>query len=248
MRALVICHEDTLGAGHVEDRLRQRGLDVTVLTLVPDATRPDRPADLPDGRNFDIVVSMGSAWSVYDDDTIGAWIHDEVAVLRDAHDAGRGVLGICFGGQALAAALGGEVTAADVTEMGWFEIEPTGDALPIPTGPWLEWHHDCFVPPAGAELLATTPEAPQLFRMGRSVGTQFHPEISPELMTGWLEMAPDDYLATHGQTRENLLSGVVEREASNRSNCYALVDWFLDEVASGEVVPRSTVDDAVSGS
>ncbi len=248
MKALVICHEDTLGAGHVEARLRERGLDVAVLTLVPDATRPDRPAALPDHRDYDIVVSMGSAWSVYDDDTIGAWIHDEVDLLRDAHDSGTPALGICFGGQALAAALGGEVTKADVTEMGWFEIEAVGDALPIPTGPWLEWHHDCFVPPPGAELLATTPDAPQLFRMGRSVGTQFHPEISPELMTGWLQMAPDDYLAEHGATREKLLGDVQAREINNRDNCHALVDWFVDEVAAGDVVPRATVIDSTGAS
>ena len=234
MRALIICHEDTLGAGFVEQRLRERGFEVTVHVVVEDPQRPDAPSEFPDRRDYDLVASMGSAFSVYDVDTIGAWIGDEIELLRDAHESGTPVLGICFGGQALARALGGEVRKGDVTELGWFDIEPTSDSAPFPTGPWLEWHHDCFTVPDGAELLASTPAAPQLFRVGKSLGTQFHPEISVELMTGWLSMAPDEYLAEHGANRHDILADVVRHEDENRDNCYALVDWFLAEVAELE--------------
>ena len=239
MRALVICHEDTVGAGFVEQRLRERGFDLTVHVVVRDPQRPDLASPFPDRRGHDLVVAMGSTFSVYDIDTIGAWIGDEIEFLRQAHHAGTPVLGICFGGQALAKALGGGVLKAEVTELGWYEIAPTHRGAPFPVGPWLEWHHDCFTVPAEAELLASTPAAPQLFRLGKSLGTQFHPEISVELMTGWLSMAPDEYLAEHGVNRDDLLAGVVRHEAQNRVNCYALVDWFLAEVAELEPAEAS---------
>lgn len=231
MKALVICHEATVGAGFVESRLRERGFDVTLHTVLPDPSQPDQPTPFPDHRDYDVVVAMGSAHAVYDTDTIGSWINDELQLIRDAHGANTPVLGVCFGGQALAAALGGQARKADVTELGWFEIEPLVDNPPFPIGPWLEWHHDCFTPPPGAELLARTPDAPQLFRVGRSLGTQFHPEINLELVSDWLSWAPDEYLAEYGQTREAIRASVEQHEADNRVNCYALVDWFLDEVA-----------------
>jgi hypothetical protein len=46
-----------------------------------------------------------SRWAVYDERV--PWIADESAMVRRALDAGAGVLGVCFGGQLLASALGG---------------------------------------------------------------------------------------------------------------------------------------------
>lgn len=230
-RALIIYHEDAVSSGFVGARLLERGVDVQTHVTVPDQQRPDRPAEFPDHADFDLIVPMGSYWSVYDHDTIGTWIDDEIELLRRAHESGTAVLGICFGGQALAKALGGSVQPAATTEIGWYEIAPTGAELPIPSGPWLEWHHDCFTPPPGSTLLATTPDAPQLFRHGRSVGTQFHPEITVELVADWLGAANPDYLETHGVRGDEFLDGVKLHEADNRMNCSALIDWFLDDVA-----------------
>ena len=98
---------------------------------------------------------MGSVQSVYDEATIGSWIGDELELIRAAHDAGTPVLGICFGAQAAAAALGGSVELSPITEIGWYHLD--GEDVPIDRGPWLQWHHDRFHPPPGAEVLATTP-------------------------------------------------------------------------------------------
>ncbi len=242
LRALVICHEDVVGAGFVEERLIERGLEVTRHTVVPDIERPDLPSSFPELDGYDVVIPMGSYFSVYDRATIGAWIDEEIELLANAHRQGVPVLGICFGGQALAAALGGNVEAAERTELGWYEIEPLVADLPVAVGPWLEWHHDRFSVPPGAQLLARTETAPQLFRSGTSVGTQFHPEISVELMQAWLEQAEDEYLATYQVTREQLLRDVQDHEMSNRANCYDLVDWFLADVAG--LMPRREGDEA----
>ena len=142
------------------------------------------------------------------------------------------MLGICFGGQLLAEALGGRVEEAPVPELGWVAIEPlAAQENPVGPGPWFQWHHDRFVPPAEADTLAESEHAIQLFRLGRSVGTQFHPEIDPDHLKVWLDACDDYYLASIGHTRQGLIDDMSANEERNTAQCHALVDWWLDEVA-----------------
>jgi GMP synthase-like glutamine amidotransferase len=113
-----------------------------------------------------------------------AWVGAEVDFLRAALDADVPILGLCFGGQALAAAGGGQVGPADPPEIGWIEIE-SDDPSAVPVGPWLHFHfHQLAVPPGGEEI-ARSPAGPAAFRLGRSLGVQFHPEGTPEIADAW---------------------------------------------------------------
>ena len=103
--------------------------------------------DFPDPTRYDVIVPMGAPWSVYDHDLIGAWAVPELDFLRTAHKAGVPVLGICFGGQALAAALGGAVVLAGARG-GLVRSTPTSPAWSRPV-PWFQWHHDRWVAPRG---------------------------------------------------------------------------------------------------
>ena len=94
------------------------------------------------------------------------------------------MLGLCFGGQALAAALGGDVETAPEPELGWTEIETDEPEL-VPPGPWLEWHYERFTTPPGATEIARTGAASQAFRHGRHLGVQFHPESTVEIVEHW---------------------------------------------------------------
>ena len=51
--------------------------------------------------NFDVIISMGAPWSVYDHETIGSWVLPELAMLREAHVDHVPVFGICFRGSCL---------------------------------------------------------------------------------------------------------------------------------------------------
>ena len=62
---------------------------------------------------FDAFICTGSRCSVYDDEP---WIEGLKAFVREAHDADAPFVGICFGHQMLAEALGGKVERADY---GW---------------------------------------------------------------------------------------------------------------------------------
>jgi GMP synthase-like glutamine amidotransferase len=131
------------------------------------------------------------------------------------------VLGICFGGQALAAALGGEVRVAPRPEIGWYELEPRDPT--VEPGPWFQWHVDTFTVPDGAHELARTPDCPQAFRLGASVGLQFHPEATPEIIAGWIGTG-HAALARNGLRAEVLEAQTRAAGPAARARAYTLFD------------------------
>ena len=232
-RALVIAHEPLGGGALVNDRLAQRGYDVREHLVTEDLERPNDSNPFPDASDYDLLVPMGSVRSLTDTDEIDNWIFAELDMVRDAHQLGTPMLGVCFGGQLLAAALGGSVEQAPEPEIGWYEIfDVDGTTNPVGTGPWFQWHHDRFTPPTDAEVLAVNGKAAQLFRLGRSVGTQFHPEVTYDHLSGFISGATDDYLAEFSLDPQRLLAETRVHEQRNARQCAALVDWFLDEVAA----------------
>ncbi len=230
----MLAHEPDGVGGQVEMALRKRGYAVDTHVITLEYGQPDVAQPWPQNwRDYDVIVPMGSVRSLTNKDEIASWIHDELELLREAHEADIPMLGVCFGGQLLADALGGSVESAPVTEIGWYELSAVGGREnPVGPGPWLEWHHDRFHPPAEAEILAVTDNATQLFRMGRTVGTQFHPEVDVPHLAGFLEGATDEYLAEWGVERADMVAEGHFHEERNKKQCHALVDWFLDEVVA----------------
>ena len=136
----------------------------------------------PDPGDYAFVASLGHDLGA--NDTHEPAVAAERELLARAVARGTPVLGLCYGGQVLAAVLGGRVARAPVPELGWREIE-TDDPGLVPAGPWLEWHYDRFELPAGATALARTADALQAFRHGPHLGVQFHPEATVEIVEGW---------------------------------------------------------------
>ena len=225
-RALVIEHDWYCPAAGVGDRLVEHGYQLDAFRVLDDPTDPVCTKPYPDATDYDVLVVTGSTWSVTDTDTIGSWIGREIEMVRAAHDAGVAVLGLCFGGQVLSAALGGEVRQVDTPEFGWHEVDTD---LPdaIAPGPWFEWHYDGFTVPDGATEIARTAVSPQAFRIGRSVGTQFHPEVTTELVDRWINMDEKE-LRAHGVDPTVMAARSKEEAVGNRARSDVLVDWFLD--------------------
>ncbi len=239
-QALVIAHEPDGGGAQIAQRLSERGFDVETHVVTRDYANPLEAAAFPDLTPYDLLVPMGSIRSMTRTDEISSWIHAEADLVREAHQRGVPVLGICFGGQLIAAALGGAVEPSPITEIGWFDLDPADGATnPAGPGPWMEWHHDRFTVPPGAEVLAVTDAGPQLFVIDKTVGTQFHPEVTVAHIRGWLSNVSDEYLAEHGVDRSGILEATQRNEAAAIERCRAFVDWFLDEVAfPGEDIDR----------
>ena len=154
------------------------------------------------------------------------------------------MLGLCFGGQALAAALGAAVETAPQPELGWTTIE-TDDPERIPAGPWLEWHFDRFAVPPGATEVARTGAAPQAFRHGRHLGVQFHPESTVEIVARWAT-SDAERLAALGLDGDALIAATEDERAAARDAAFAFFDGFL-ETASEPAASAAAVREAMMG-
>lgn len=77
-------------------------LDPTLEFRVYHVERGDYPADIDE---VDAYLITGSKFSVYDDEP---WIHDLADFVRELHARRKKTIGICFGHQMIAHALGGE--------------------------------------------------------------------------------------------------------------------------------------------
>ena len=157
MRALVVANPADRDPGLVGARLTELGWRLGEVDR-------ERPAELPGLEGVDLVVSLGSDWSVYEP-SVRSEVAAEAALLAAAHRRGVPVLGICWGAQVLAHALGGSVKPAPSPEVGWLAVRPTPGS-PVPVGPWFQWHGDRFGVPPGARTLATSPLAPQAYVCG----------------------------------------------------------------------------------
>ncbi len=233
MRAIALVHEPGDPSGEIGSRLTDRGFGVTEHVITEDPNQPNRTTGpLPDLEVFDLIVVMGSVRSLTRKHDVESWIYDELESLTAAHRRDQPILGICFGAQLLAEVVGGVVERSPITEIGWHPIQPTRlDTVPFGPGPWMQWHHDRFHAPPDADILATSPAGQQLFRLGRAVGAQFHPEITADILDGWLAAATSRYLDQYNVDPVRLADETRRLECDSRASCRRFVDWFLDDVA-----------------
>ena len=184
MATLILEHDHDAPAGLLGEWLAAR--DETLVVRLHAGELPPALGD------FARVVTLGSEHAA-DDDAI-PWQADEQATLRAADAAGVPILGVCFGAQSLARALGGSVRRCARPELGWVHVGTRAPDL-VPDGPWLAWHDDELLPPPGAEVLAANDSGVQAYRAGRHAGVQFHPEVTAEIVAAWAEGAKPDLLA-----------------------------------------------------
>ena len=226
-----IAPEALLGEVFVE-----RGFEIDTFTVVePEATAdPAFDVDFPDAARYDVIVPLGSRWSVYDDALRNTWVGTEMQLVRDALDAGAAVLGGCVGGQLVAQALGGTVARSPQPELGWYEIAGAEKSF-IPAGPWFQWHFDRFTTPPGAVELARTAGATQAFIQGRAMGLQFHPELDGPLLELWLDDdrgRDDGDLHRLGLSEDDLRERTAAEQDTAAARLRALVDGFLTQAAA----------------
>ena len=186
--------------------------------------RADGDADpLPAPEEFAGIVVMGSIESV--NDARLEWVARERDVVAAAVDRNVPVLGVCFGGQLLAQALGGRVVPSPEPEVGWRSIR-TDDPSLVLEGPWLLWHEEAVVTPPGAMVVARTDVAVQAYTEGHHVGLQFHPEVTTDLISSWLADAQQRGQVTAEQRRA-LWDDVDSLAGTSATNAAHLFDEFL---------------------
>lgn len=139
----------------------------------------------PEGLRFDGVIMTGSPLSVTQPTE---WMARAADFLLEAGEAGKPVLGVCFGHQLLAWRVGAKVVKNPLgRELGTVTVElnAQGRAAPLFSGfpervEVQATHEDLVVePPSSLRVLAANATcAVQAFQLGpRSYGVQFHPEM-----------------------------------------------------------------------
>jgi GMP synthase-like glutamine amidotransferase len=220
LKALILHHEDPTPPGYLGEWLDQRQADI-------DVHRIDVHEHLPDPRDYDLIASLGSEFGAFDDSK--PFIRREADLLQHAASADVPVLGLCFGGQLLARVLGGRSFRSERSEIGWLPVR-TNDPGLIPEGPWFQWHFDSFTLPPGAKLIADTEVGPQAYVIGRSLGLQFHPEVTPEIMDSWVRAFRHE-LDGDGVDPDALLEETNRLAPEVRRRSERLFDRFLTDVA-----------------
>jgi len=219
LRALIIEHERETPGGLIYEWLADHGALVEELQVDVDEREVDP-------RDYDLLIPLGSEFAAYDDTV--PWLEREKRLLRAAADADVPVLGICFGGQLLARVLGGHSFRAEQSEIGWLPVRSSDPEL-VPEGPWFQWHFDSFTLPEGATLLAESDAGPQAYVIGRSLGVQFHPEVTPQIMDEWVRVYRHE-LDDSGVDPDVLLADTHRNAASARATSRKLLDAYLERI------------------
>jgi GMP synthase (glutamine-hydrolysing) len=198
-KVLFIQHGDPDKPGLLGEVLQESGVGMDILR--PDLGQPV-PARL---EGYSGLALGGGGQGVYETDKY-PYLQVEIDLVRNVAAEGLPILGLCLGGQLMAAALGGEVRPAGRKEIGFFDVtlEPISEYDPLWRGlprsfPATHWHGDVFeIPPGGMRLGSSAMTPNQLFRYGHALyGFQFHLEMTPDLLD---ELVDDsrDYLADSG--------------------------------------------------
>jgi GMP synthase-like glutamine amidotransferase len=220
MKALIVQHEEPTPPGLLREWLDERNADVDILRI-------DLEESIPDPRDYQLIASLGSEFAAFDDSV--QFVHRESDLIKQAAANDVPFLGLCFGGQLMARALGGKSFRSERSEIGWLPVRSKDPDL-IPEGPWFQWHFDSFTLPPGARLLADTEVGPQAYVVGRSLGLQFHPEVTPEIMDSWVRAYRHE-LDGDGVDPDALLEETRRRAPDVRRRTMRLFDGFLEKIA-----------------
>lgn len=193
-----------------------------------------------DDRNFgaldlcapDLLIMMGGPMGMYEQD-IHPWIPCQMRRLAQRLEAGRPTLGVCFGAQMMAAALGARVSPRPAKEVGFEPLRVTETMSPlrhVAGVPVLHWHGDTFDLPDDVELLASTNTyRHQAFRRGSNIlALQFHGEMGLDpRFDEWLRQWPEAVIETRkcaaGMREQHARFGPAAVAASRRM----VAEWLV---------------------
>lgn len=185
----------------------------------------------------DLIIDLGGPMGVYEDEKY-PWIHDELKFISERIECEKPLMGICFGAQMIARALGAKTyQGAQGKEIGWSKISVNDDGMKTPFKYFdeahthmLHWHGDTFDLPDGAVLLASSTQyQKQAYSYGDHVfAMQCHPEITESKLRLWYSASKDQIIEV-GTTVEALQKDAEQYGETLRVQTEKFLNEWLDE-------------------
>lgn len=185
----------------------------------------------------DLVIVLGGPMGVYEDEKY-PWILDELKFVTERIECEKPLMGICFGAQIIARALGAKCyQGPQGKEIGWSTITVNDEGLKTPFRHFqphlthmMHWHGDTFDMPDGAVLLASSDKYhKQAYSYGDHVfAMQCHPEITAAKLRLWLGSDKGELLET-GQTAERILQDALSYNTILTRQAEKFLYEWLDE-------------------
>lgn len=185
----------------------------------------------------DLIVVLGGPMSVYDVDK-NPWIPSEQDFIEQRIEFNKPLLGICFGAQIIAQALGAKSYKGEQgKEIGWEKITVNNDGLKTSlrhldgdVTNMMHWHGDTFDLPDGAVLLASSDlYNKQAYSYGdRVLAMQCHPEVTEAKLRLWYSGSEDEVIEV-GKTIKQMMALAKENGALLTKQAALFLNEWLDE-------------------
>ncbi|MFM2396997.1 MAG: hypothetical protein RLZZ144_247 [Pseudomonadota bacterium] len=229
-------HLASEGPGHFAWFLNEHAIPWQMIHLDEGEAVPSR-AD-----QFSALVFMGGPMSANDNLPM---IVDELALIRDAYARDIPLLGHCLGGQLIAKALGGSVTANPVKEIGWGEVTVANNET---ARSWFgdlqqfdafHWHGETFSLPPGAEpLLSSAHCANQAFAMGKHLAMQCHVEMENVMVRAWCEQGEAEVIAASDSPAVQQADLILEQKIDKLPTLHQVANQLYRQWLHG-LAPRA---------
>jgi len=191
--------------------------------------------DLPPIDSFDWLMVMGGSPHAWDA-AGNAWLQKEKEFVSKSLSAGKLILGICFGAQLLAEALGGKLFPNPQREIGWHEVALNRQGqesflfqdIP-PSFVTFHWHSDHFSLPQSCTRLAGSQATENQAFVDKErplVGLQFHPEYTRRMVTLYAREHSQDWTSdVYVSTKDEVL-----KRTEDIPETYWLMEALLNNI------------------
>lgn len=181
METYIFQHVAFEGPGAILPYLESKGYHVHLVKLY--AGDP-----VPSSLDVDFAVLMGGPMSALEEDKYPFMV-EEKQLCRELFAADKPVLGVCLGAQIMANAFFAPIRQNPEKEIGFYPVTfENGFTVNA-----FHWHGETFDIPEYAESIAYSEACRnQGFKMGRSLGLQFHLETTTESLNSLLENCAEE--------------------------------------------------------